>query len=137
MEKDQYSGGKMHAKEVQLDLNTSTTTRKGRALVGRLETDKFLNKGVVISMIKKGWGLDRAMEIHDMPEKNTYLFRFANIDDYNRVLKDEAHRVGSDLGTMHVKSMEDALVVHDGNWDEAMMVRRKPPPTAGPEKDTR
>ncbi|KAI9111609.1 hypothetical protein K1719_017299 [Acacia pycnantha] len=28
-------------------------------------------------MIRKGWGLNRGMEIHNMPEKNAYMFQFA------------------------------------------------------------
>ncbi|KAI9110573.1 hypothetical protein K1719_018439 [Acacia pycnantha] len=87
MDKGQHSGGSKKGKDVLLDLNTSITTKKGRALLGHLETDKNLNKGIVISMIQKGWGLDRDMEIHDMPDKSTYLFRFIRQEDYNRVLK--------------------------------------------------
>ncbi|KAI9118986.1 hypothetical protein K1719_009661 [Acacia pycnantha] len=154
MENDQHNSGNKHAKEVQLDLNTSITTQKGRALVGRLETYKFLNKGVVIPMIKKGWGLDQNMEIHDMPEKNAYLFRFTNADDYHRVLKGhdsrnckfqpdlpesdaEDHRTGNGLGTMHVKPIDEVLVIHDHNWDEAAVARRKPVAAAEITRDHR
>ncbi|KAI9086058.1 hypothetical protein K1719_032135 [Acacia pycnantha] len=135
MENDHLNSGNKHAKKVQLDLNTSVTTQKGRALVGRLETDKFLNKGVVISMIKKGWSLDKNMEIHDMPEKNAYLFRFANADDYNRVLK--GHRAGNGLGTVQVKPIDEVVVIHDPTWDEAAVVRRKSAEATGPAQDYR
>ncbi|KAI9113091.1 hypothetical protein K1719_015616 [Acacia pycnantha] len=37
---------------------------------------------------------------------------------------------GSGLGTAHVKVIEDAMVIHDTNWDEAAMYRRQPPPAA-------
>ncbi|KAI9082118.1 hypothetical protein K1719_035858 [Acacia pycnantha] len=38
-------------------------------------------------MIKKGWGLDKGMEIHELPDYNAFLFRFQKLDEYYRVLK--------------------------------------------------
>ena len=76
MDKDPISDGRKCNKEVLLDLSSSISGQKGHALVGRLETDKNLNRGIVISMIKKGWGMDKDVEIHEMPERNVFLFRF-------------------------------------------------------------
>ncbi|KAI9111863.1 hypothetical protein K1719_017553 [Acacia pycnantha] len=36
-------------------------------------------------------------------------------------------RAGNSLGTPHVKTKEDTLVVHDRGWDEGMTVQGKPP----------
>ncbi|KAI9113057.1 hypothetical protein K1719_015989 [Acacia pycnantha] len=43
-------------------------------------------------------------------------------------IEDEENRPGSGLGTVHVKMIEDVIVIHDNTWDEAAMIRRKPPP---------
>ncbi|KAI9113349.1 hypothetical protein K1719_015874 [Acacia pycnantha] len=41
-------------------------------------------------------------------------------------------RYGNGLGISQVKTIEEALVVHDRNWDEALFFKEKPPPaTAG------
>ncbi|KAI9125932.1 hypothetical protein K1719_003350 [Acacia pycnantha] len=177
MEISSNISGTRRPKEVHLNLCTSINGRKGCALVGRLETDKNLNRGIVISMIKKGWGIDKGMEIHEMPDKNAFLFRFTRQEDYHRVLKGrpwsiqnamlnlqpwddymnycydcgrighEARnckfqpettedamadaRVGNGLGTQHVKTIEEALVAHDMDWDESKFLIKKPTPTTG------
>ncbi|KAI9092921.1 hypothetical protein K1719_027444 [Acacia pycnantha] len=151
MEKHMSGNGNKHPKAVQLKLGSQANVQKGRALVGRLETDKNLNKGVVISMIKKGWSLDKGMEIHEMPYKNTFLFRFTKQEDYVRVLKgrpwsilarnckfllesadaeETVVRYGNGMGIPHVKTIEEALVVHDQNWDESILLWDKPPRAA-------
>ncbi|KAI9081207.1 hypothetical protein K1719_036829 [Acacia pycnantha] len=142
MEKGSSSSGKRNTKAVQLNLGSPVNVQKGRTLVGRLETDKNLNRGIVISMIKKGWGLDRDMEVHEITNNNAFLFRFSSQADYNRILKgrpnckypaaskdedDTEGRAGNSLGTPHVKTKEDTLVVHDRGWDEGMTVQGKPP----------
>ncbi|KAI9110652.1 hypothetical protein K1719_018518 [Acacia pycnantha] len=38
-------------------------------------------------MIKKGWGIDRNMEVHEMPDNNAFLFRFTLQSDYIKILK--------------------------------------------------
>ncbi|KAI9119917.1 hypothetical protein K1719_009306 [Acacia pycnantha] len=38
-------------------------------------------------MIKKGWGIDRNMEVHEMPDNNAFLFRFTSQSDYIKILK--------------------------------------------------
>ncbi|KAI9070784.1 hypothetical protein K1719_047252 [Acacia pycnantha] len=216
MNQGSNSSSKNHSKAVHLKLCSPVNVQKGRTLVGRLETDKNLNKGIVISMIKKGWGLDKDMEIHGLPDHNAFLFRFQKQEDYNRVLKgrpwsiqgsggkvvmfklqrrgviclctfirvrtlinilepltsgfwvprpqresiwvvvkyerlqnycydcgkighearnckvpnndseedDSERSVGNGLGTPHVRTIEDALVVHDQKWDETALLRR-------------
>ncbi|KAI9094478.1 hypothetical protein K1719_026703 [Acacia pycnantha] len=74
MEKGAGSSGKRTSKAVQLKVCSPVNSQKGRTLVGRLETDKNINRGIVISMIKKGWGIDRNMEVHEMPDNNAFLF---------------------------------------------------------------
>ncbi|KAI9088222.1 hypothetical protein K1719_029943 [Acacia pycnantha] len=45
--------------------------------------------------------------------------------------EDADHRFGNGLGTAHVKTIEDALVVIDPTWDEAALGQRRPLPAAG------
>lgn len=89
--------------------------QKGCALVGQLETDKTLNRGIVILMIRKGWGLERGMEIQDMPEKNAYLFRFIRQDYYDRVLKGCPWAIqGALLNNQH---WDDYMILREVNFD--------------------
>ncbi|KAI9115742.1 hypothetical protein K1719_013411 [Acacia pycnantha] len=115
MEKDQHSSSKKQVKEVHLELKNSVNDQKGRALVGRLEKDKTLNRGVVISMIRKGWGLDRGMEIHDMPEKNAYLFRFGRQEDYDRVLKGRPWAIQGVL--LNIQHCDNYMILREVNFD--------------------
>ncbi|KAI9110712.1 hypothetical protein K1719_018150 [Acacia pycnantha] len=87
MEKGNGSSGKRTSMAVQLKICSPVNSQKGCTLVGRLETDKNLNRGIVISMIKKGWGIDRNMEVHEMPDSNAFLFRFTSQSDYIKILK--------------------------------------------------
>ncbi|KAI9087576.1 hypothetical protein K1719_030446 [Acacia pycnantha] len=87
MEKGNGSSGKRTSMAVQLKICYPVNSQKGCTLVGRLETDKNLNRGIVISMIKKGWGIDRNMEVHEMPDSNAFLFRFTSQSDYIKILK--------------------------------------------------
>ncbi|KAI9112083.1 hypothetical protein K1719_016979 [Acacia pycnantha] len=151
MESGTNSSGRRHARAVHLNLSPLANVQKGRTLVGKLETDKNLNRGIVISMIKKGWGLDKDMEIHELQDNNAFLFRFPKQDDYTRILKarnckfpsdtneeDEAvNSVGNGLGTPHVKTLEDALVAHDQEWDEMVVIRARPPPAKEAPDDRR
>ncbi|KAI9091655.1 hypothetical protein K1719_028098 [Acacia pycnantha] len=144
METAASSSGKKQPKAVRLNLDAPANVQKGRALVGRLETDKNLNKGVVISMIKKGWGLDKGMEIHEIfwvPRSHRdpfwvsvkyerlqhFCYDCGRIGHDSRSCKfqlEEAdeevteQRFGSSLGTPHVKTIDEALMVLDKSWDE-------------------
>ncbi|KAI9120436.1 hypothetical protein K1719_007469 [Acacia pycnantha] len=219
MDQGTNNNSKKYSKAVHLKLGSPVSVQKGRTLVGRLETDKNLNRGIVISMIKKGWGLDKDMEIHELPDNNAFLFRFPKLDDFNRVLKgrpwsiqgallnlqhwdeltvfhevffgwcpfwiqfhglphiafdndnavtlgsavgkvvmyeaptvrarnckfptndseedDSENRVGNGLGTPHVRTVEDAVVIHDQSWDEAVVRTTRPPSRAKTSGDWR
>ncbi|KAI9089723.1 hypothetical protein K1719_029016 [Acacia pycnantha] len=116
MENHMNANGNTHPTTVQLKLGSPANVQQGQALVGRLETDKNLNKGVVISMIKKGWGLDKGMELHDeMPGKNTFLFRFTKQEDYVWVLKG---RPWSILGTLlNLQHWDDYTILSEVDFD--------------------
>ncbi|KAI9091356.1 hypothetical protein K1719_028167 [Acacia pycnantha] len=43
---------------------------------------------------------------------------------------DSERSVGNGLGTPHVRTIEDALVVHDQKWDETAILKARPPPRA-------
>ncbi|KAI9089696.1 hypothetical protein K1719_028989 [Acacia pycnantha] len=116
MDNRQQSGGNRRGKEVHLDLNTSLIVQKGRALVGRLETDKTLNKGI-------NYCYDCGWLGHDS-RNCKFQIDLAENEAAN-------HRFGNGLGTTHVKTIEDALVVIDPTWDEAVLGQRKPLPVAG------
>ncbi|KAI9084151.1 hypothetical protein K1719_033822 [Acacia pycnantha] len=205
MESGTNSSGRRHTRAVHLNLSSPVNVQKGRTLVGRLETDKNLNRGIVISMIKKGWGLDKDTKIHELPDNNAFLFRFPKQDDYIRILKgrpwliqgallniqhwdeftvfhevdfkwcpfwiqfhglphiafnsenvitlgntvgrvvmyeapkedEDDISVGNGLGTTHVKTLEDALVAHDHEWDETVVIRARPPPATEAPADRR
>ncbi|KAI9075959.1 hypothetical protein K1719_042081 [Acacia pycnantha] len=114
MEKGSGSNGKRNGKAVQLNLCSPVNVQKGRTLVGRLETDKNLNRGIVISMIKKGWGLDRDMEVHEMTNNNAFLFRFSSQAYYNRILKG---RPWSILGALlNLQHWDEFMVFHEVNF---------------------
>ncbi|KAI9095395.1 hypothetical protein K1719_026429 [Acacia pycnantha] len=160
MEKGQRSSGKTRAKAVQLNLGTPTNVQKGRALVGRLETDKNLNRGIVISMIKKGWGLDK-VDIREplisglwVPrphrDKIWVTMKYERLQNYcydcGRIGHDSRNRkfqpkstdeeeidgrCGNNLGTPHVKTIDEALVVQDELWDEAAQLKPRPAVVAG------
>ncbi|KAK4259452.1 hypothetical protein QN277_005781 [Acacia crassicarpa] len=115
MEIGSVSSGTRRPKEIHLNLNTSINGQKGRALVGRLETDKSLNRGIVISMIKKGWGIDKGMEIHEMPDKNAFLFRFTRQEDYNRVLKGRPWSIQNVL--LNIQPWDDYMVFQEVNFE--------------------
>lgn len=74
--------------EVTLNLSKKGDKKGGRALVGKVMTEKKLNKPTVISMIKKGWQIDNDVEIHEMERsKNVFMFRFKNEEDMAKILK--------------------------------------------------
>ncbi|KAI9128846.1 hypothetical protein K1719_000329 [Acacia pycnantha] len=218
MEKHMNGNGNNHPTAVQLKLGSPANVQKGRALVGRLEMDKNLNKGDVISMIKKGWddymilsevdfdwcplwiqfhGLPHAafhcenaiilgntmgrLVMYESPRlqnklSQTFIRTKVNINireplltgfwvprpqrksiwvsiRYERLLnycydcgcighearnykfllesvdtEETVVRYGNGLGIPHVKTIEEALVIHDQNWDEAILLWDKPPP---------
>ncbi|KAI9081512.1 hypothetical protein K1719_036533 [Acacia pycnantha] len=141
MDRGSNSSGRKTSRAVQLNLNSSINAQKGRTLVGRFETDKNLNKGIVVSMIKKGWawikewsfmnyqittpsssdfrsrkiisecGLDKGMELHELPDNNAFIFRFPKQEDYIRVLKGRPWSIqGAFLNLQH---REEFTVFHE------------------------
>ncbi|KAK4254135.1 hypothetical protein QN277_009558 [Acacia crassicarpa] len=103
------------SKEVLLNLSNSPNDQKGRALVGHLETDKNLNRGIVISMIKKGWGIDKGMEVHEIPDKNAFLFRFTRQEDFNHVLKGRPWSIQGAL--LNIQAWDDYMVFQEVSFD--------------------
>ncbi|KAF7811508.1 reverse transcriptase [Senna tora] len=82
-------GGRRGDQEEISDLKWEeevATCVNGRSLVGKLLTEKQVNKNTAISMIKKGWNVQEDVSIMEVGN-NTFLFSFANLEDYNRVNK--------------------------------------------------
>ncbi|KAI9077016.1 hypothetical protein K1719_041029 [Acacia pycnantha] len=65
-------------------------------------------------MIRKGWGLDRWLEIHDMPEKNSYLFRFGRQEDFDRVLKGRPWAIRAVL--LNIQHWDDLMILREVNF---------------------
>lgn len=73
---------------VDLDFQYSQTRDVSmHALVGRIITQKFLNKKTVQGMIMKSWGNPEGLEIIDFG-KNTFLFNFKDFKMSQRVYND-------------------------------------------------
>ncbi|KAI9077607.1 hypothetical protein K1719_040444 [Acacia pycnantha] len=115
MDRGSNNSGRKTSRAVQLNLNSSINAQKGRTLVGRLETDKNLNKGIVVSMIKKGWGLDKGMELHELPDNNAFIFRFPKQEDYIRVLKGRPWSIQGAL--LNLQHWEEFTVFHEVDFD--------------------
>ena len=63
--------------EVNLDLSKISTNSTSKSLVGRIMTDRLLNKPTVISMIKKIWQFNEEVKIHDLDRtKSIFIFNF-------------------------------------------------------------
>ncbi|KAI9083407.1 hypothetical protein K1719_034621 [Acacia pycnantha] len=83
--------------------------------------NKNLNRGTVIAMIKKGWGIDKEMEIHEMPEKNVKVELesprggFAKHDDYKRVLKGRSWAIQGVL--LNIQPCDDYMVFQEVCFD--------------------
>ena len=74
-------------KEVFLDLNKSKSDSTGGTLIGKVMTDKLLNRPTVISMVKKGWQMNNEVNIHEMDKsKSIFLFQFNKVEDAKWVL---------------------------------------------------
>ena len=77
-----------NTKEVILNLKKNETETSRRTLVGKIMTDRNLNKPTVISMIKKGWQVNEEVDIHELDRaKSIFLFHFKKEADYHRILK--------------------------------------------------
>ena len=77
-----------NTKEVILNLKKNETETSRRTLVGKIMTDKNLNKPTVISMIKKGWQVNEEVDIHELDRaKSIFLFQFKKEADYHHILK--------------------------------------------------
>ncbi|KAK4275153.1 hypothetical protein QN277_018286 [Acacia crassicarpa] len=89
----------------------------GGTLVGKILTKKNLNVPTVITMIKKGWQLDKEVEIHELDRSELiFLFRFQNAGDVSRVLLGRPWSIQGFL--LNLKPWEDFMVVKDVNFGE-------------------
>ncbi|XP_054813223.1 uncharacterized protein LOC129313811 [Prosopis cineraria] len=113
MEKEECSKGWEKAKEVVLDLKENTTGERG-ALVSKLLTGKNLKKGVVTSMIKKGWNMEEGVTIHDT-DKLAFSFRFDRAGDYTRILKGRPWSIQGQL--LSLQPWEDFMVFKEVDFD--------------------
>ncbi|KAI9122652.1 hypothetical protein K1719_006492 [Acacia pycnantha] len=62
-------------------------------------------------MIKKGWGIDRNMEVHEMPDNNALLFQFTSQFDYIKILKGHPWSI---LGALlNLQHWDDFIVIQE------------------------
>lgn len=71
----------------ELEENHFAAEAAKNALLGRIYTEKPLNKKVVKGMIRKGWGNPEGLTIVDI-STNTFLFNFSNSETPNKILED-------------------------------------------------
>ncbi|KAI9117821.1 hypothetical protein K1719_011236 [Acacia pycnantha] len=83
-----------------------------------------MNVPTIMTMIRKGWHLDKEVEIHELDRSQlTFLFRFQERRSCKEVAgsrsKDAGpHGFGSWLGTATVRTLEEAVVFCRSNWCE-------------------
>ncbi|KAI9117834.1 hypothetical protein K1719_011249 [Acacia pycnantha] len=147
MEIGQSNSGNMRAKEVHLELSTPINVQKGRAMVGRLETDKKLNREPLVS----GFWVPRPLR-----DSSWVTIRYERLQQYcfdcgrlgqeerncrfqamSSGAKTDQDRLGKGLGSAHVKTIEEALVIHVADWDEAFLLPKSPSPAAGVHQSSR
>lgn len=99
-------------KQVPLNLE-KPSNKKGFTLVGKLLTGKNLNKGIMLSMIRKGWQLEEeALEIHDFDHvRPIFLFRFEKEEDYLRILKGRPWSIQGFM--LNIQLWEDYMVLSE------------------------
>ncbi|KAI9126678.1 hypothetical protein K1719_002274 [Acacia pycnantha] len=160
MEIGSNSSGTRRPKEGHLNLCTSINGQKGRALVGRLETDKNLNRGIgrlsrtfirtcvllnILNPLLAGFWVPRHQRdpiwVSVRYERlQNYCYDCGRIGHEARNCKFQSEdtedattdaRVGNGLGTHHVRTMEDVLVVLDLELEESKLLARKPTPATG------
>lgn len=74
---------------VSLEWDESSGVELGRrVLIGKLMTDKALNRNTMMSMISKGWNVSRGLVITEL-NQNTFLFSFDREDECSRIIKDD------------------------------------------------
>ncbi|KAI9109020.1 hypothetical protein K1719_019975 [Acacia pycnantha] len=110
MEKSPNSSGNRRSKAVQLDLRTSNNGHKGDPIWVTIRNECLQNYCYACGRIG-----------HD--EKNC---KSQNEDPDE---EDAEIRYGSGLGTTHVKTMDEVVVLHDYTWDEVQLFQGKPPPS--------
>lgn len=67
--------------EENLDLNTKKCT-----LVGKVLTEKILNKNAIKNIILKAWSCQESVLIQDLGA-NKFLFNFKDVHSYDKALK--------------------------------------------------
>lgn len=93
--------GEMEGEVVALELNPQRTFEVARhALVGRLMTDKALNRKTVRSMIEKSWGNPKGLHIVDL-NTNTYLFNFSEPQTPQRIMEEAPWNIMGCLLSLH------------------------------------
>lgn len=70
-----------------LDWAQGGDNSRNFVLVGKIITEKFLNKATVKSLIIRSWNLRGEVSMSDLAD-NTFLFNFAAEEDFLRIQKD-------------------------------------------------
>lgn len=78
-------------------------------LIGKIVTNKFLNRGAVKSLILRNWNPKGDVNISDLKD-NMFLFNFADEEDFIRVVRDSPWTV---LGNLLVLSEWSVLMTID------------------------
>ena len=74
--------------EVEVEWGDGTQEEHSRwSLVGKIISNRGINPGRVITLIKKAWNTDEPIHARVLQE-GIYLFSFTTKKDYDRVLRD-------------------------------------------------
>ncbi|KAK4267647.1 hypothetical protein QN277_024400 [Acacia crassicarpa] len=90
--------------------------KQGNMLVGKLITGKNMNIPTIVGMIKKGWQVDKELEIIELDRNQLlFLFRFSEANDYKRILKGRSWSILGHL--LSIQSWDEGMVLKDVNFD--------------------
>ncbi|KAF7820596.1 TMV resistance protein N-like [Senna tora] len=99
---------------LMLDWDESKASRvRKKLLIGKLITEKSLNRNTVKSMIAKGWGISKGLNISEVSQ-NLFIFSFDKEADCDRVIRDGPWSILGQL--LNVKRWSPEIPLSDVNF---------------------
>ena len=105
-------------KEVVLNLKSKSGSLNKNTLIGKIMTERSLNKPTVLSMIKKGWQMCEEVEIHELDRsKSIFLFQFTKKEDFDRVMKGRPWSIQGHL--LNLQLWDEFMTLEEVNFSFA------------------